>query len=236
MRPGAPAEPKPEWIGSSKKDLKALPQQVVHVFGYALYLAQIGEKHEQAKVLSGFGSAGVLEVVEDWRGDTYRAVYTVRYAVRVFVLQVFQKKSKSGIATPKADLDLIKSRLKVAARRAEELQMRKRKVNEKQEIHEGSGNVYRDLGFRDAEEMLVKAQLVHKISEIIRSRGLTQVEAAKILGLTQPKLSGILRGKFRGVSERKLIDCLTSLGRDVEIVVKDAPRRGASGKLTVVFA
>ena len=123
MRLGTPAEPKRlEWIGSSKKDLKALPQQVVHVFGYALYLAQIGDKRKQAKVLSGFGSAGVLEVVEDWRGDTYRAVYTVRYAVRVFVLHVFQKKSKSGIATPKADLDLIKSRLKVAARRAKELE------------------------------------------------------------------------------------------------------------------
>ena len=114
--------------------------------------------------------------------------------------------------------------------------MRKRKVSERREIHEGSGNVYRDLGFRDAEEMLDKAKLVHKISEIIRAKGLTQMEAAKILGLTQPKLSGILRGQFRGVSERKLIDCLTSLGRDVEIVVKDAPRRRAGGKLTVVFA
>ena len=68
--------------------------------------------------------------------------------------------------------------------------MRKRKVSERREIHEGSGNVYRDLGFRDAEEMLVKAKLVHKISEIIRAKGLTQMEAAKILGLTQPKLSG----------------------------------------------
>ena len=74
-----------------------------------------------------------------------------------------------------------------------------------------------------------------KIREIIRSKGLTQVEAARILGLSQPKLSGILRGQFRGVSERKLIDCLTSLGRDVEIVVKDAPRRRDGGKLTVVF-
>lgn len=114
--------------------------------------------------------------------------------------------------------------------------MSKRKVTERLEIHEGSGNVYRDLGFPDAKEMLVKAQLVSKIREIIRSKGLTQVEAAKILGLPQPKLSGILRGQFRGVSERKLIDCLTGLGRDVEIVVKDAPRRRASGKLTVVFA
>ena len=80
-----------------------------------------------------------------------------------------------------------------------------------------------------------KAQLVQKIGQIIRANGLTQVEAAKILGLTQPKLSGILRGQFRGVSERKLIDCLTSLGQDVEIVVRDASARGAGGKLTVVF-
>ena len=114
--------------------------------------------------------------------------------------------------------------------------MSKRKITERVEIHEGSGNVYRDLGFSDAAEMLVKAQLVYKISEIIRSKGLKQVEAAKMLGLTQPKLSGILRGQFRGVSERKLIDCLTGLGRDVEIVVRAAPRRRAGGKLTVVFA
>ena len=114
--------------------------------------------------------------------------------------------------------------------------MGKRKIIETHEVYRGSGNVYHDLGFVDADEMLVKAQLVHKISEILRSRGLTQVEAAKVLGLSQPKLSGILRGQFRGVSERKLIDCLTSLGRDVEIVVKDTPRRRTSGRLTVVFA
>lgn len=111
-----------EWIGSSKKDLLALPEEVVNVFGYALYLAQTGSKHDQAKPLRGFGSAGVLEVVEDRRGDTYRAVYTVQYAARVFVLHVFQKKSKSGIATPKPDLDLIRNRLKAAAKRAKELE------------------------------------------------------------------------------------------------------------------
>ena len=111
-----------EWIGGSKKDLMALPDEVVNVFGYALYLAQTGGKHAQAKPLQGFGSAGVLEVVEDWRGNTYRAVYTVRFAVRVFVLHVFQKKSKSGIATPKPDLDLIKARLKAATKRAKELE------------------------------------------------------------------------------------------------------------------
>ena len=123
MAEGAPAEPKRlEWIASSRKDLKALPEEVIDVFGYALYLAQTGQKHEQAKPLRGFGSAGVLEVIEDWRGDTYRAVYTVRYAARVFVLHVFQKKSKSGVATPKPDMVLIKERLKAAGKRAKEME------------------------------------------------------------------------------------------------------------------
>ena len=123
MAEGAPVQIRRlEWIGSTKKDLLALPEEVVDVFGYALYLAQTGSKHDQAKPLRGFGSAGVLEVVEDRRGDTYRAVYTVQFAARVFVLHVFQKKSKSGIATPKPDLDLIRNRLKVAARRAKEIE------------------------------------------------------------------------------------------------------------------
>lgn len=118
----ASRQPKPlEWIGSSKKDLKALPDEVIDVFGYALYLAQTGRKHAHAKPLQGFGSAGVLEVVEDWRGNTFRAVYTVRFEDRVYVLHVFQKKSKTGIATPKPDMNLIRDQLKVAARHAKEL-------------------------------------------------------------------------------------------------------------------
>lgn len=123
MTEGQAGQPRPlEWIASSKKDLMALPAAVVDVFGYALHLAQVGGKHPQAKPPQGFGSTGVLEVVEDWRGNAYRAVYTVRYAARVFVLHVFQKKSKSGIATPKPDVDLIKTRLKAAATRAKELE------------------------------------------------------------------------------------------------------------------
>lgn len=110
------------WVGSSKRDLQGLPTDVVDVFGYALYLAQIGGKHDQAKPLKGFGSAGVLEVVEDWHGGTYRAVYTVRFAGRVFVLHVFQKKSKRGRVTPRADMDLIRERLKAAEQIAKELE------------------------------------------------------------------------------------------------------------------
>ena len=109
------------WLGSSKRDLLSLPCPVEDLFGYALYLAQDGRKHEQAKPLKGFGSAGVLEVVEDWDRSTYRAVYTVRFEGVVFVLHIFQKKSKRGAATPKADIDLIRERLKVAEQFAKEL-------------------------------------------------------------------------------------------------------------------
>lgn len=92
-----------------------MPEDVQDVFGHAIDLAQAGGRHQDAKALSGFGSAGVLEVVEDFRGDTFRAVYTVKFAGWVYVLHCFQKKSKSGIKTPKGDLDLIKVRLKAAA-------------------------------------------------------------------------------------------------------------------------
>lgn len=103
-----------QWVGSSKKDLLAMPNDVVDVFGFALHLAQTGKKHDQAKPLKGFGGAGVLEVVEDHMGDTYRAVYTVKIADAVYVLHCFQKKSKSGIETPKHEMDLIRDRLKAA--------------------------------------------------------------------------------------------------------------------------
>ena len=102
------------WIASAKKDLIGMPEDVQDTFGYALRLAQAGKKHEQAKPLKGFGSTGVLKVVEDEAGSTYRAVYTVRFQNAVYVLHCFQKKSTRGIATPKPDLDLIRDRLKAA--------------------------------------------------------------------------------------------------------------------------
>jgi phage-related protein len=102
------------WIGGSKRDLLRLPAKVQDLFGFALYQAQVGERHPQAKVLKGFGSAGVLEVVEDWRGDTFRAVYTVRVGAAVYVLHCFQKKSVRGIATARVDIETIRLRLKGA--------------------------------------------------------------------------------------------------------------------------
>jgi phage-related protein len=110
-----------EWIASSHKDLMALPADVRRFFGFALSLAQAGDKHDAAKVLKGYGGAGVLELVEHDAGGTYRAVYTVKFAEAVFVLHCFQKKSKRGIATPKEDMDIIHARLKIAEAYAKEL-------------------------------------------------------------------------------------------------------------------
>lgn len=117
-----PIKDKPlAWIGGSKKDLMALPLEVRKFFGHALDFAQRGDKHDAAKVLKGFGGAGVLELVEDDQDGTYRAVYTVKFAKAVFVLHCFSKKSKRGIETPKEDMDIIRARLKVAEALAKEL-------------------------------------------------------------------------------------------------------------------
>jgi phage-related protein len=102
------------WVGSSKDDLKKFPRTAQSHVGFALKLAQSGGKHPDAKPMKGFGGASVIEIVEDYDGDTYRAVYTVKFAEAIYVLHAFQKKSKSGIATSKRDLDLIEDRLKRA--------------------------------------------------------------------------------------------------------------------------
>jgi len=114
-----------EWIGGSHKDLLALPARVRRFFGYALSLAQVGDQHDAAKVLKGFGSAGLLEIIENDVGGTYRAVYTVRFEEAIFVLHCFQKKSKTGIATPREDIAIIRARLKVAEKFAKELRNEK---------------------------------------------------------------------------------------------------------------
>lgn len=103
-----------KWVGSSKKDLDKMPEDVKDLFGFAIDLAQAGQKHSDAKPLKGFKSAGVLEVVENDEGGTYRAVYTVKLTDWVYVLHCFQKKSMKGIETPKADIELIRARLKQA--------------------------------------------------------------------------------------------------------------------------
>jgi phage-related protein len=109
------------WIGSSRKDLREFPEPVQDHLGYALYVAQCGGKHRDTKALSGFGGAGVVEIIKDYRGDTFRAVYTLRYAGTVYVLHAFQKKSKTGGETPRRDIKLIEQRLRDAEQIAREM-------------------------------------------------------------------------------------------------------------------
>jgi len=105
------------WVRSSKIDLKKFPRTAQSHLGFALKVAQTGGKHPDAKPMKGFGGASVIEIVEDYDSDTYRAVYTVKFDEAIYVLHAFQKKSKSGIATPKHHIRLIEERL----RRAKEL-------------------------------------------------------------------------------------------------------------------
>ena len=110
------------WIGSSRRDLRDMPQQVRRDIGQALYAAQQGLTDPAAKPLKGFGGARVMEIVERYRTDAYRAVYTAHFDNAVYVLHVFQKKSKSGIATPKQEIELIRRRLAEAERHYRERQ------------------------------------------------------------------------------------------------------------------
>ena len=103
-----------DFIGSSREDLREFPDEVKQDVGYALFEAQQGQKSEAAKPLKGFGGAGVLEIIERFDGDTYRAVYTVKFREVVYVLHCFQKKSKGGMKTPQQDIDLIQRRLRTA--------------------------------------------------------------------------------------------------------------------------
>ena len=103
-----------DFIGSSREDLREFPDDVKQDIGYALFEAQKGQKSEAAKPLKGFGGAGILEIIERFDGDTYRAVYTVKFREVVYVLHCFQKKSKSGVKTSQQDIELIQRRLKAA--------------------------------------------------------------------------------------------------------------------------
>jgi len=102
------------WLGDSLKELRRLPSPVKQEIGFALHRAQEGKKHSSVKPLKGFSGASVLEVIADHAGDTYRAVYTVQFPGAIYVLHVFQKKAKTGISTPKQEIDLIKARLQLA--------------------------------------------------------------------------------------------------------------------------
>jgi phage-related protein len=116
------------WVGSSRRDIKTFPRPVQREVGHALYAAQCGEEYPSVKALKGFGGRTVLEIVAPHEGDTYRAVYTVRFYAAVYVLHAFQKKSKKGIATPQKEIELVKQRLAAA-----ELDYRERQKRDEEE-------------------------------------------------------------------------------------------------------
>ena len=120
---------------------------------------------------------------------------------------------------------------KSAARR---IGMKARLHEQESQTHEGL-NVYADLGYRDPDRMLIKAQLVSRIAELLAERGITQIQAATSLGIPQPKLSKLLRGQFRGFTERKLMDCLTQLGQNAQIVVRQTLDHDDAGAVSVIF-
>jgi phage-related protein len=110
------------WVGSSRKDFREFPDPVQDHMGYALFVAQRGARHRDTKALSGFGGAGVVEIIKSHSGDTFRAVYTLRHVGAVYVLHAFQKKSKSGRVTPRRDMELIRQRLREAEQIAKEVE------------------------------------------------------------------------------------------------------------------
>jgi phage-related protein/predicted XRE-type DNA-binding protein len=207
-----------DWVGSAREDLRKFPKEVTEEIGFALDAAQLGGKHPSAKVLKHFGSASVLDIIENFDGNTYRAVYTVRFAGVIYVLHAFQKKSKRGIETPKSDMDLIRQRLKDA-----ELDY-KPGGDDVMNVTRGSGNVFHDLGLPDADVLQAKADLVHQIAAIIERRGLTQGQAADILGVSQPKISELLRGRLSGFSMDRIVRFLTALDQQVKISVRPKGR------------
>jgi len=218
------------WVGSSRTDVQRLPVAVREVFGNGLYLAQCGDKPTIAKPLKGFPGSGVLELIEDHRGNAYRAVYTVRFADAVYVLHVFQKKSKSGIKTPKHEIELIRERLRQAQNTTRiNMATRKRTTRSvRHSVQAGSGNVFDDLGLRQSDARLAKAELARQIAMVVDEAGWTQKQAAERLDIDQPKVSALLRGHLQGFSTDRLIRFLNAIGQEVEIVVRPSQRKGAS--------
>ena len=204
-----------------------MPGKVQELFAYAIFLAQSRKRHKEAKPLSWGVMVSVPSVVEDWHEGGYHAVYTVRFAMCVYVLRCVQKHGNTGIAAPHPDHGLVRVQYAAAEAHAEG-------VGSRTEFEAGSTNAYSDLGRPDADELLVKAQLATRIGEVIRERALTHAAAADLAGLPEPKLSGLLRGRFRDVTEGTMMQCLARLGQDVLIVVGPARQEAGAGQVEVI--
>src|SRR5258708_6607475 len=188
------------------------------------------------RLLKGFGDASVLEVIESQAGNAYRAGVYRALCRRCGRVARVPEKIEVRDRDPETRYGSDRDSLEEGYRIDEREQAMKIRTDKSVSHQRGTTNVYADLGYKSADEMLVKAQLVTTIAEILTERGYTQTKAAALLGIPQPKLSKMLRGQFRGFSERKLMDCLTLLGRDIDIVVRTTPKRKGQGAVSVSFA
>lgn len=199
--------------------------------GFPLWRAQEGKKHPDAKPLKGFSGAGVLEIVADEEGDAYRAISTIRLKHAVYVLHAFQKKSKRGVKTSDSAMDLVRQRLRDAIELDRHATHGGTPMNIEHE--RGSGNVFADLGLPNADELFAKAKIVGQISDMIEERHVTQMQAAKTLGIDQPSLSRLLRGRTSGFSMDRLIRMLNAFDYDVTITVSPKPSDRSHAHVTV---
>jgi phage-related protein/predicted XRE-type DNA-binding protein len=204
------------WIGSSYRDLLRFPESVRRSIGFALGAAQYGGKHPSAKPWKGEGP-GVLEVVKDFAGDTYRAVYTVRFARAI---SLFRRSRPVG----SLPADQMSSWCAAGCARPRRTMRKGMAKATDERVITGSGNVFADLKLPDAPELDTKLRLGATICNIVKRRHLSQADVAGLLGINQPKVSALLHFKLEGFSVERLIRFLVALDRDVEIVIKHKPR------------
>lgn len=220
------------FVGSSRKDLQGFPAAVRSEIGLALFEAQVGEHPHNAKPLKGF--SGVLEIRDNFDGDTYRAVYTIRLQGILYVLHAFQKKSSSDPAAAHRSYPAALARRRDYPQGNQGSPMMGAKKLPAHEV--GSGNIFADLALPNAGEHQLKAALVVQLKRLIAERGLTQVAAAKLVEMKQPDLSKLMRGQFRLASVEKLMRMLTAFDQDVEITIKPHRKRGENGRITFIPA
>ena len=227
-----------KWVGGSKKSLDGVPEEVQDVFGSALLDVQYGDTPEGAKPFGEGLPREIWKIVEDYDGNAYRAVYTAAFPEVVYVLDVFMKKSKSGIETPQANKTRVLQRFKAARQhyddnyrkgRGQVMETKAKHARlEKIEIESSSGNVFEDLGFPDAAERLAKAELARVARKIIKERNWTQAHAAEVLGIATSDMSDLIRGKLARFSQERLARFLNSL--DMDITIQVSPRVEGHGR------
>jgi predicted XRE-type DNA-binding protein/phage-related protein len=203
------------FIGSSLKDLQRLPDKVQDVFGSALSTRSTAT----SQMGRGLSVRACRKRCASWPRTSY-------------VLHVFRKKSKSGIATPRPDRELVLARFRTAAATMNRCMAGEVMKND-YEVHDSTGNVFRDMGMADAEKRLAKAELARVIRKVIRERGLTQTQAADLLGVAQPDVSDLVRGKLSRFSMERLERLLNALDLEIRIQVGPRPKGKDRAGITV---